>query len=519
MKNPIIPMDYPDVDVIRVGEKYYMVSTTMYFMPGCEILQSDDLLHWSHASYVYDVLEYTEEETLTNGKNAYGKGMWAATLRYHNGKFYVCFVANDTGKTYLFTSEGVEGPWERKNIEGFYHDCSLLFDDEKVYIAYGNTKVYLTELDENLNGPKEGGFHKCIVEDTEPHFLGYEGSHLYKINGYYYIFLIHAPVKDHFMRTEACFMTASLEEPFIGGDIFEEDLQFRGSGVAQGGIVETKDGEWYGFLFQDRGAAGRFPVLVPMHWEEHKPVFGTNGKMPKDWEQGRIPIGAGHNSAQYENNQLSSSDDFTNTFDTTHDKKQYGSFGMSSKWQFNHVPELDKIALFPEKGIVRITNNVASDLECARNTLTQRVAFPKTIASVTLDVSGALEGDVAGLCALQGLYGYVAYTKENGKGYLVMRHRELVLKKENKNGTYRLLEEEKIPYEGTKVTLVLKAEFEPSDRVSFYYLKNGVETQIGSTHLLSFTLDHFTGTRVGLFSFGTKKAGGYTDFSHFTYEI
>lgn len=98
-----------DLDVIRVGDTYYMVSTTMHFMPGCVILRSYNLIDWEIVTYVYETLECTDEECMRNGKNAYGRGMWAATLRYHKGIFYLCFVANDTGKTYLFRSKKFRG--------------------------------------------------------------------------------------------------------------------------------------------------------------------------------------------------------------------------------------------------------------------------------------------------------------------------------------------------------------------------------------------------------------------------
>src|SRR5690606_11758531 len=109
--NPIIWADYPDPDVIRVDDTYYMVSTTMHMMPGCVILRSYDLIHWETVTYVYDVLDNTPAQRLEGGEQIYGKGMWAATLRYHKGKFYVIFVANDTHKTYLYTAESIEGPW------------------------------------------------------------------------------------------------------------------------------------------------------------------------------------------------------------------------------------------------------------------------------------------------------------------------------------------------------------------------------------------------------------------------
>ena len=97
--NPVIPTDYPDPDVIRVGDTYYLASTTMHFFPGCEILKSYDLLHWEHASYVYDRLDDTPGQCLKNDENIYGKGMWAPCLRFHNGCFYLSFCANDTHKT------------------------------------------------------------------------------------------------------------------------------------------------------------------------------------------------------------------------------------------------------------------------------------------------------------------------------------------------------------------------------------------------------------------------------------
>ena len=96
-----------------------MVSTTMHFMPGCEILRSYDLVHWEHAAFVYDRLDSTPAQALADGLNIYGKGMWAASLRYHKGIFYICFAANDTHKTYLYRSDSIEGPWHKSQIEGF----------------------------------------------------------------------------------------------------------------------------------------------------------------------------------------------------------------------------------------------------------------------------------------------------------------------------------------------------------------------------------------------------------------
>ena len=159
-----------------------MVSTTMHFMPGCEILRSYDLIHWEHATFVYHYLDHTPAQKLDGKQNIYGKGMWAASLRYYKGIFYICFVANDTHKTYLYRCESINGLWKKSTINGFYHDASLLFDDDdSVYIVYGNTDIHLLQLKSDLSGPLEGGINRVIVTEKDNLYLGYEGSHFYKI--------------------------------------------------------------------------------------------------------------------------------------------------------------------------------------------------------------------------------------------------------------------------------------------------------------------------------------------------
>ena len=117
--NPILDMDFPDPDVIRVGNTYYMVTTTMHFFPGCEILRSYDLINWEHLTYVYERLDSTPAEKLDGEEYIYGKGMWAATIRYHKGIFYILFVANDTQKTYLYRSADIMGPWKKSTVDSF----------------------------------------------------------------------------------------------------------------------------------------------------------------------------------------------------------------------------------------------------------------------------------------------------------------------------------------------------------------------------------------------------------------
>ncbi len=504
--NPLTKLDYPDVDVIRVDDTYYMVSTTMYFMPGCEILRSYDLANWEHAAYVYDTLDGTDRQRLEGEKNIYGCGMWAASLRYHKGTFYVCFVANDTHKTYLYTSNSIDGPWEKRYIEGFYHDCSLFFDDDdRVYIIYGGRTIRITELKPDLSGPLEGGLDRIAVVEPGKHNLGYEGSHFYKIGGKYCLFLIHS-LEDRWMRTEACYVADSLDGEFTGGDVLCDDMGYCGQGVAQGGIVDTPDGKWYAILFQDSGAVGRIPVLVPVTWENDYPVFGIEGRVPRTFvTESTRP--------EHKYEPLVGSDDFRTS---STDKRRYGSFGFRSAWQFSHEPELSLVRHDAENGIVRITTDkLCGDVTQARNTLTQRMIYPGCAGEITVDAGGLNEGDYAGLCALQSSYGLIAVTKRDGQMYLVMERAEF-----DRANVRQVTEEAAVPVNGDTFRLRVTAEFtEMKDEVHFSYLDGTEWKPLGPVHKMRYRLDHFTGYRFGLFVYSTRETGGSAGFRDFVYTM
>ena len=108
--NPIIFADVPDPDIIRVGDTYYMVSTTMHFAPGCGIMKSKDLVNWSIVNYAYDELDDGDCFRLLNGQNDYANGSWAANLRHdpYEGMYYIIVTCNTTGKTYLYVTDDIE---------------------------------------------------------------------------------------------------------------------------------------------------------------------------------------------------------------------------------------------------------------------------------------------------------------------------------------------------------------------------------------------------------------------------
>lgn len=511
LTNPAIYGDFPDVDIIRVDNCFYMVSTTMHFMPGCVILRSYNLCDWEIASHVYDVLDDYGAARMENGKNIYGSGMWAASLKYHNGKYYVLHIANDTHSSYIYEAESAEGPWKQKKIPYFYYDPGLFFDDDgRVFVVHGNREIHITELDDSLNGPKAGGLDKVILRDKDEVPLGYEGSHLYKVNGKYVLTLIHWPQGK--MRTESCFTSDKLDGEWKGGDVLCHDMGDFGAGVAQGGIVDTPDGKWYAMLFQDHGAQGRMPCLVPVNWKDDYPVFGVDGKAPKTLEVTDYNPG-------YQYKPLFVSDNFN------YNKKNPV---LNSSWEWNHIPKtenwwIEKATDGNGKLCIR-TEYRKQNLVTVRNTLTQRVIGPKPTARITVDVTEMKNGDVAGLGAFESCYGFAGLTKKDGKVFVVRGETNYPNGKiePSRNNRNPDIITDEVPLSGNVAELKLDFDFTGlKDEVSFFWRETpgkGEWKQIGKSHKLRFMLDHFSGVRAALFAYSTEESGGTARFDNFIAE-
>ena len=277
-QNPVIFADVPDLSMIRVGNNYYMSSTTMHMAPGVPIMKSKDLVNWELVNYAYDTLANVDAMNLVNSKSTYGKGTWASCIRYHKGIYIVSTFAPTTNKTYIYKTKDIEkGPWERITFSPAYHDHTLWFDDDgKIYIIWSVRKLMIAEMKEDLSGVKEGT-ERVLIEDANAPLgknvgLG-EGSQLFKANGKYYLFNIAWPRGG--MRTVVIHRADNINGPWEG------KVGFQDLGVAQGGMIDTPDGKWFAYLFRDFGAVGRIPYIVPMKWEDGWPVIGIDGKVPE----------------------------------------------------------------------------------------------------------------------------------------------------------------------------------------------------------------------------------------------
>ncbi len=512
--NPVIFADVPDIDFIRVDDAYYMVSTTMHLSPGCPIMKSYDLVNWEIVNYVFNTLDDADNLALRNGEHSYGKGQWAASIRHHNGIFYVGFLSYSTGKSYIYYTKDIEnGRWERFVFDEGFHDMSLLFDEDgRVYIIYGGGDIWCVELEKDLSAVKPETKRKIISDaGLTPGCLA-EGAHAYKINGYYYIFIITWPSGGR--RTQLCYRSKSLDGDWEMKVILDDNLGFRNDGVAQGGIIDSADGNWYCLLFQDHGAVGRLPVLMPMTWEDDWPVVGIDGKAPKT---AKIPVKGMERkgivtSDEFINSQIVRSyHSFADSLEAAGENDYNGS-NLLPEWQWNHNPDNRLWSLTEREGYLRLkTGTVCRSVTQARNTLTQRTFGPECSAYIRLDVANMKDGDVAGLSAFAERYGYVGVKMENGKKYIVMARYD------DNDSVEKEFEKERTELAGNEVFLRVDCDYNnAADKAYFYYSLDGESwTKIGDTLQMNYYGLHFMGYRYAIFNYATEQAGGYVDVDYF----
>ena len=499
-RNPVIWADVPDVAVIRVGDSYYMSSTTMHMSPGLPIMKSKDLVNWELIGYAYGRLVENDAMNLENDRNCYGRGSWASSFRYRNGTYYVSTFSSTSGRTHIYSTQDIEkGHWKEVSFAPSLHDHSLFFDDDgRAYMLYGGGNLRLVELEPDLSGIKEGGFNEVVIQNASavagPNIgLQAEGSQMLKVNGKYYVMNITWPRGG--MRTQIVHRADKITGPYEGKVVLQDQ------GVAQGCLIDTPDGKWYAMLFQDNGSVGRSPWLVPVKLEDGCPVLGVDGKAPQtvdidDNDEGLANIIA--------------SDEF--------DRAPGEPLPLA--WQWNHNPDSSTWSIGERAGHLRITTGrVDNDVLSARNMLTQRTFGPVCSATTKIDVDEMKDGDCAGLIALQRRYGFVGVKMEGDSKSIVM----LSVPSDQPNQRSRRRqptpaeEVERIALSQSTVYLKIDCDFrDRTDRAYFYYSLDGQTwTPIGSVLQMVYTLPHFMGYRFGLFNYATKTAGGFVDFDHY----
>ena len=499
--NPVINGDFPDIDVVRVGDTYYMVSTTMYHFPGATILKSKDLVNWEYCANPLKQVLDNDAYNLLNGKHHYAQGMWASSLTYHDGKFYLyfpCSTWSEDSQSILLTAEDPEGEWKLKRLPEAYHDPGWLFDDGEngdgyLYVACGINDIWVNKF--NAKTLNKISSTKAISVQG-----GCEGSHMYHIGEYYYIYATY--------NTEASQTIFRSKNPM---GPYEEcnHRVFSYGRIHQGALIETQTGEWWTMIFRDAGAIGRIPYLEPVKWVNGWPVIGKNGK---DVSENGASYKKPDVGQTYEKKYLPTNDAFVDT-----------ELGM--QWQWNHNPDSSAWSLTERPGYLRLyTANVTDNLNWARNSLTQRILgyspngvseqnYKPSYGTVKVDLSGMQEGDVAGLAVFQNPYSFIGVKMENGKKYLY-----------SERCTFNNQELNKVQsLKGSEVTsnviyLLADVNFYTNKCQYYYSYDNTKWKRWGVTMTMGYTLDHFVGQRFYLFNYATKHLGGYVDFDWFTTE-
>jgi xylan 1,4-beta-xylosidase len=503
---PLFWDEFSDPDPIRVGDDYYLTGTTMHSMPGQPVLRSRDLVNWTLESYALDRLDLGPEYRLEGGEQAYGRGLWAPSLRWHDGTFYI-FANVNRHTTQLFRARSAKGPWTRTPMRRSFHDLSVLFDDDgRVYVIWGYQDIHFAELDSTLLDIVPGSERVIIREGAG---MG-EGLHFYRIRGRYYITSAWYAVR---MRMP-CARAYRPEGPWEVNQAISSDEDFglmkgyrlradtttpmqfwppdpaaRGQiSMHQGGIVETLGGEWWGFSMMDANSVGRLTALSPITWQDGWPYFGLPGNLgrtPRTW----VKPNTGATSpptAPYVRD-----DDFSGP-------------ALANVWQWNHVPVDGAWSLAERPGFLRLHSLPAPDLWWARNTLTQRAVGPRSSPTAVLETAGMRPGDVAGLALFNWPYAWIGVRRDSAAWILEQYDRST-------DRTARL------PLTGARVWLRADCDF-LTERARFSYSTDGERFEpLGETFTTVFQLKTFQGVRYSLFHFNTLGApGGWADFDALT---
>ena len=352
------------------------------------------------------------------------------------------------------------------------------------------------------------------MQDDPQADLGYEGSHLYKHDGRYYVFTCHFPQGKGKSR--------SLLDGRILGWRFAKCVKLSKT-TCPSTVTESRKavwwtlrhGDWYAFMMQDRGGVGRVPILMPMRFgEDGFPVVGENGKVPQS-----VSVPA-----------ASCAEPVTPINGSEFIARHNAEGGVDANclqpyWQFNHIPHNEYWSLTERPGAFRLhSGRISSNLNHAWNTLTQRTMGPVTVAEVTVDASTLHDGDFAGLAAFQGCYSYIALTRRNGRTMLTVQYKPVnddSIFSDNDWDSPAVTDAE-IMADADCMRLRAVYDFtDCKDEVTFFYrdadMPESEWRPLGTAHRMVFKMDHFTGCRIGLFLYSTKETGGIADFYDFAY--
>lgn len=404
-RNPVLHADYSDPDVCAVGEDYFLTASSFNCTPGLPILHSKDLVNWKIVNYALKKVEPVEYYN----EARHGKGVWAPSIRFHEGVFYIYWGDPDFG-IFMVKTRDPYGEWDKpvlvKAGKGMIDPCPLWDDDGRVYLAHAwagsrakfNSVLTVCEMN------KEG---TAVISDPVLVFDGndgvnhtIEGAKFYKRNGFYYLF---APAGGVVSGWQLVMRSKDVYGPYEARIVMAQgktDI----NGPHQGGWVDTPAGESWFLHFQDKGAYGRVLHLNPMKWINDWPVIGVD----KDGD------GCGDPVSRYRKPKTGK----TYPIETPVESDEFDTPKLGLQWEW-HANYQDVFGFTTNMGYVRIYGHELSphfkNFWEVPNLLMQKFPAEEFTATAKLKVSAKDDGQLSGLIIMGWDYSWIGVEKQGEK--------------------------------------------------------------------------------------------------------
>ena len=489
--NPVLPADFSDLDAIRVGDDFYAISSTMQYSPGMAVLHSNDLVSWQILGHVVPDLTALDPELGAGRMNRDGRGIWAGSIRFHDGRFWVYFGTPDGG-IYMATASHPEGPWSSPKAviagRGWDDPCPFWDDDGKGYLVTTRTdadrdgqkyRIHLFSMNPAGDGIVEGSDR--VIHQSR----GSEANKLYKIAGVYLHYFSEVKPEG---RVAMMDRAKSLQGPWevrqlnhVHGMVDKEPNQ--------GGLIQLKDGSWWFLTHQGRGDwEGRAGVLLPVTWLGGWPIIGRPGpdSIGEMVWGGSKPLRSKSASAFFGSDSLRER-------------------SLLPQWEWRYQPQHGAWSL-TGKGLrlqALLPTSGKSGFAGVRDVITQRaVRSAKAQVTVKLDLTGLTEGQEAGLAH---------FAKSDCRLAAVQTQGIRKLSRTDQPGST-------VGPVLTAANVWLRSTWGVQGVASFSYSFDGKTfTEIGEPCRL--TWGSYRGDRVGLYTWNSAGDRGYAEFSDFRYVL
>jgi beta-xylosidase len=507
-QNPVLNADYSDPDAVRVGDDFYLVSSSFHCTPGLPILHSKDLVNWTIIGHALSTQLPLDHFAVPR----HGEGVWAPAIRFHAGKFWIFYPDPDYG-IYFTTATNPAGEWTPPQLvkagKGLIDPCPFWDDDGQVYLIHGWARsragianlLTLNKLSPDATKVLDAG--ELIIDGNKlTNWTTLEGPKLYKRHGFYYVFAPSGGVTGGY---QAVFRATNIFGPYEHRIVLDQG-KTEVNGPHQGAWVDTQTGEDWFLHFQDRGAYGRVVHLEPMVWRDDDwPVIGSD---PDHTGKGQpVLVHAKPNVGKtYAITEPQTSDEFDGN-------------ALGLQWQWNANPQDNWASLNANFGFLRLASVPAPKMRIAGTPATNNIydapnfllqKFPATEFTVTteLQFAPAANGEFAGLTIFGYDYAMLGLRKTADGLRLVY-----VVNSGANRGTE---EREVASVDAKSSTAYLRVTVSNGARCQFAYsFDNQTFTSIGEPFKAA--VDRWIGAKVGVIATAPADAikTGYADFDWF----